>query len=145
MTTLTRRDPRRALDLFDWLEGPWSLFRPVGAHPVRVEDYVQDGRYVVRAELPGLDPETDLEVTVSHGTLTIRAERHEESRSRLHSEFRYGSFTRSLPLPAGADDDSFEAVYDNGILEVSAVISDVADGNASRTIPVRLHQHISPT
>lgn len=145
MTTLTRRDPRRALDLFEWLEAPWSVFRPVGGHPVRVEDYVQDGRYVVRAELPGLDPEKDLEVTVSDSTLIIRAERHEESHSRLHSEFRYGAFTRSLPLPAGADEESIEAVYDNGILEVTAAISEVADPNASRTIPVRLHQHISPT
>lgn len=143
MTTLTRRDPRR--ELLEWLEAPWTAFRPAGASPVRVEDYVQDGSYVVRAELPGLDPEEDLAVTVSHGMLTIRADRHEATRSRLHSEFRYGTFTRSLTLPAGVDEASIEAVYDNGILEVSAVISEDADDTASRTIPVRLHQHINPT
>ena len=143
MTTLTRRDPRR--ELFEWLEAPWTVFRPAGAPAVRVEDYVEDGSYVVRAELPGLDPDEDLEVTVSHGTLTIRAERHERNHSRLHSEFRYGTFTRSLTLPAGVDETTIQAVYDNGILEVSAVISAATDDTASRTIPVRLHQHINPT
>jgi HSP20 family protein len=82
---------------------------------------------------------------MSHGTLTIRAQRHEETRGRLHSEFRYGTFTGSLTRPAGADEASIEAVYDNGILEISAVISENADDTTSRTIPVRLHQHITPT
>lgn len=145
MTMLTRRDSRTPLDLFGWLETPWTVLRPVGGHAVRVEDYVEDGRYVVRAELPGLDPEKDLEITVSKGILTIKAERREESRSRHHSEFRYGSLTRSVALPLGADETNVEAVYDNGILEISAALNEKADDKISRTIPVRLNQHIRPT
>lgn len=145
MTMLTRRDSRGPLDLFEWLEAPWTVLRPVGGHPVRVEDYVQDGRYVVRAELPGIDPEKDLDVTVSKGILTIKAERHEESRSKHHSEFRYGSFARSLTLPAGTDEATVDALYDNGILEVSAAITDKADDKVSHTIPVRLNRHIKAT
>jgi HSP20 family protein len=81
MTMLTRRNSRRPLDLFEWLEAPWTLLRSFGGHPVRVQSYVQDGCYVVRAEPPGLDPEKDLNVKVSEGILMIKAERHEESRS----------------------------------------------------------------
>jgi HSP20 family protein len=142
---LTRRDSRTPLDLFEWLEAPWTVLRPAGGHPVRVEDYVQEGRYVVRAELPGLDPEKDLEITVSKGILTIKADRRDESRGRHHSEFRYGSFARSVPLPAGTDEAAVEAVYDNGILEISAVLDEKADDTVSRTITVRLNQHIKPT
>jgi HSP20 family protein len=145
MTMLTRRDSRTPLDLFEWLEAPCTLLRPAGGHPVRIEDYVQDGRYVVRAELPGLDPEKDIEVTVSKGILTIKAERRDESRSRHHSEFRYGSFSRSVTLPASTNEAAVEAVYDNGILELSAALHEKADDKVSRTIPVRLNQHIKPT
>jgi HSP20 family molecular chaperone IbpA len=42
-----------------------------------VEDGVKDGYYVLRAELPGVDPEKDIDVTVSGGVLTIKAEKHE--------------------------------------------------------------------
>ena len=62
--------------------------------PFRVEDYLQEGNYVLRAELPGLDPEKDVEVSVEGGTLTIQAERHEEHKEPHHCEFRYGSLTR---------------------------------------------------
>lgn len=47
-------------DVFDWLESPlaaWQTWSPFAAPAVRVEDYIQDDRYVVRADLPGLDPE----------------------------------------------------------------------------------------
>lgn len=105
MTTLTRRESRGPLDIFEWLETPWTVPRPVAGHPLRVEDYVEDGRYVVRAELPGINPDSDLEVTVSKGILTIKAERQEENHGRHHSEFRYGTFARSVTLPAGADEE----------------------------------------
>jgi HSP20 family protein len=145
VTVLTRRDSRGPLDLSEWLEVPWSLLRTAGGHPMRVEDYIQDACYVVRAELPGLDPEKDLEVTVSEGILTIKAERRGGHRRIHHSEFRYGSFTRSVTLPAGTDDTTAEAVYDNGIVEISLAMTDTAGEKATRTIPVRLHHHIKPT
>jgi|SRR5215469_8485265 len=92
-----RRHPvsARFPDVLDWLESPWSAmlpFRP--AQTFRVEDYTEDGKYVIRAELPGLDPD-DVQVTVESGMLTIRAERREETKQNRHSEFKYGSLTRS--------------------------------------------------
>jgi HSP20 family protein len=91
-------------------------------HMFRVEDYVKDDRYVVRAELPGMDPEKDVEITVEDGMLTIRAERREEHKEAHRSEFRYGSFSRSVALPDRADTEHITATYDKGILEVSVPV-----------------------
>jgi HSP20 family protein len=114
-----RRPAARFPDLLDWLDSPLPGFLPFGsAQTFRVEDYADDGKYIVRAELPGLDPETDVEVTVNSGTLTIRAERREEDKEPRRSEFRYGLLTRSVSLPAGADQGKISAKYDKGILEV---------------------------
>ena len=60
-----RQGVTRFPDLFDWLYSPWGSIRPFGSgQPVRIEDYTEHGAYVVRAELPGLDPEKDVEVKV---------------------------------------------------------------------------------
>jgi HSP20 family molecular chaperone IbpA len=92
------------------------------AQTFRVEDYTEDGTYMIRAELPGVDPEKDVDVTVESGVLTIHAERREETKQDRHSEFRYGSLTRSVSLPEGADPDKITASYDKGILKVAVPI-----------------------
>jgi HSP20 family molecular chaperone IbpA len=119
--------PARFPDLLDWLESPWSAMMPFGSNQTfRVEDYTDDGTYMIRAELPGLNPDKDVEVTVDGGTLTIRAERREESKQDRHSEFRYGSLTRSVPLPEGVDVENITAKYDKGILEVTVPVPEHA-------------------
>ena len=146
MSTLTRREYRGPFaDMVDLLEAPWTVLRPITGHPMRVEDFVEDGKYVVKAELPGVDPEKDLEVTVSDGVLTIKAERREESNGKHHSEFRYGTFSRSMTLPTGADEDHVEACYGHGILEVTVRLADKGAEKSVRKIPVMQDQHIKPT
>lgn len=146
MNTLTRRDYRGPLaDMFDWLEAPWTLLRPASGHLMRVEDFVRDGSYVIRAELPGIDPEKDVEVTVANGLLTIKAERREEVTDKHHSEFHYGTFSRSVTLPAGADEEHVTAVYGHGILEVSVGLAKGAADKTVRKIPVKQNQHIMAT
>jgi HSP20 family protein len=99
-----------------WLENPW----PLAEHnPVRIEESVKDGKYVVRAELPGFDPEKNIAVTAHEGVLTISAEREETKTENGRSEFYYGSFQRSVSLPAGADASKISATYVDGILEIS--------------------------
>ena len=78
----------------------------------------------MRAELPGVDPIEDIEVTVLDGRLTIKALRTRTTESNGLSEFSYGSFSRTVPLPAGADEDDISATYDRGILTVSVPLSD---------------------
>ena len=47
---------------------------------IRVEEKWLDGALVVRAELPGIDPNRDVSVTVVDGRLVIEAERHQEDK-----------------------------------------------------------------
>ena len=68
-------------DLFEWLESPWAAPLPfTAAQTFRVEEVARDNRYVIRAELPGLDSETDIEVTVSGRVVTIHAEGRQEDK-----------------------------------------------------------------
>jgi HSP20 family molecular chaperone IbpA len=94
------------------------------SHLVRLEDEMKEGVYEVRAELPGVDPVEDIEVTVRDGQLTIKAERTQTSESNGHSEFSYGSFSRTVSLPTGADEDEINATYDRGILTVTVPLSE---------------------
>lgn len=93
---------------------------------VCVEDEISDGKYLVRAEMRGLDPDKDVTVTVRYGVLTIKAERSERQETKGHSEFSYGSFVRSVTLPTGAEEDDIAASYDKGILTISVPVAQVA-------------------
>jgi HSP20 family molecular chaperone IbpA len=127
MSVLQRHDPRRLFpDLLDLLETPFAGWVPQASPPtaqmIRVEDYVEDGSYVVRAELPGIDPDKDVEITVTGDTLRIHAERQIESKEGHRSEFRYGSFTRSIALPRDVTAKDITASYGNGILTITMPI-----------------------
>jgi len=123
MSTLLRRDPKAIVpDLMDWFEEPFLTLRPFGGQPIKVEEYLKDDQYVIRAELAGLDPEKDVDVTLDAGYLTIHAERTDKTEGKHRSEFRYGSFSRMLALPAGADEDAVTATYRDGILTVTVAM-----------------------
>jgi HSP20 family molecular chaperone IbpA len=124
-------------DIFAWLEGPFLAPRPVAAQAMRMEEHIANGRYVVRTELPGMDPAKDMEVSVAKGILTFRAERHEEMQGQHRSEFRYGTFTRHIALPVTADANDIKATYHWGILEVSIGLHDADEDKAGRRIPVQ--------
>jgi HSP20 family molecular chaperone IbpA len=85
---------------------------------VRVEDYVEDATYVVRAEMPGIDPDKDVEVNVLDDVLTVRGERKEERQDLNRHEFHYGSFERRLRLPRGTKEEDIKASYQDGVLEL---------------------------
>ena len=87
---------------------------------------------MIRAELPGLDPETDIEVTVDSRNLTIRAERRQQDNGSYRSEFRYGSLARAVRLPAKVDAADVTARYDKGVLEVSVPVRTVVKPEGTR-------------
>jgi HSP20 family protein len=138
MTTLARRERPVFGELLDWLDTelrtlPGATTAAFG-RGFRVEDYVEDDHYVLRAELPGVDPAKDVEVLVRDGVLSVIAERREETREGRRSEFHYGTFTRSVALPANADEDDVEATYTGGILLVRIGLTGVAP--KPRRIPI---------
>ncbi len=77
---------------------------------------------VVKAEVPGIDAK-DINISVTGDVLTIKGEKkseREEKDENYHVvERSYGSFSRSLVLPAAADLDKIEAKYDKGVLTVT--------------------------
>lgn len=90
----------------------------------------------VTAELPGLD-ETDVELTVEDGALTLRGEKRAEveDKDRGYSERSYGSFERRIGLPQGIDRDKVTANFKNGVLTVLLPRTEAANENVRR-IPV---------
>jgi HSP20 family molecular chaperone IbpA len=121
-------------DLFDLFEMPLTALRPFAGQAIRIEDTVQDDKYVIRAEIPGIDPDKDLEISLTRDLLTIRAERHEETEGRHHSEFRYGSYERRLRLPENVQDKETKATYDKGILTITMPIQEAK--KATRRVTV---------
>jgi len=100
---------------------PFSRWREA-EELIRVEEFREDGTLVIRADLPGIDPDKDVELTVSHGILHIEAERREEEKREekgyVRRELRYGSLSRSLPLPEGVTEADITATYKDGVLEI---------------------------
>lgn len=139
---LMRRERFELPDLFE--VGLPEMFRRMldtepGRGWLRVEEYTEDGALVVRAELPDIDPEKDVELSVANGVLHIEATREEKSEKRdkgmYRSEFRYGSFVRNVPLPEGISDADITASYKDGILEVRAPLPE-EQGTGKRKVPI---------
>jgi HSP20 family protein len=109
---------------------------------VRVEELTEEGAYVIRAELPGIDPDRDVEITVADGVLALRAERREEKKEEksggvYRTEFRYGSFYRAVPLPTGAKEEEVAATYKDGILEVRIPVDPHQVKESARNVEVK--------
>jgi HSP20 family protein len=132
MANLARWDPfremmtlREAMDsLFEnALVGQWSNGQPGERQaadfglPLDVSE--NEDNFVIKASVPGVNPE-DIEVTVNGDVLTIRGEmkqEQEKNNERYHMrERRFGTFARSVSLPAAVKADQVEAEYHNGVL-----------------------------
>ena len=104
------REPFGEMDWPQWAGGKWSP---------AVELAEDEKELTVRAELPGIDPK-DLDVSVVDNHLVLSGEKKESSETKekgvYHSETRYGSFRRTLPLPEGVDTEHVDAQYSNGVL-----------------------------
>jgi len=87
----------------------------------RVDLKEESGRFVIYADLPGIDPK-DIEVQMDKGILSIKGERTSESTTETERfsrvERRYGSFHRRFALPDSADPEGITASGRNGVLEI---------------------------
>ena len=108
-----------------------------------IEVTERDGKYNVRAELPGLSPD-DVRVEVVNDALVIQGERkveHEEKDGGVQrTERQYGLFYRSIPLPEGADLDHANAKFQNGMLEVTIPVPQQKENRR----PIRIEGQTKP-
>lgn len=86
-----------------------------------VDMYDNKEEIVVKAEVPGIDKE-NIKISVSDNTLTIKGEMKKEEETKeedyFYSERSYGSFMRSLNLPAKVVENKIKAEIKDGILEI---------------------------
>ena len=106
---------------FDWRWPDLAGLHRLEKRLPRVDVIDRDDEVLVRAEIPGV-PKDDLEVTLSHNLLTIKAETHEEKEERgqfFRSEIRRGSFTRTVHLPEEVMGEAAKAHFEDGMLEIT--------------------------
>ena len=104
MPSVERHSSSPVADMLDWLEsGPALGLRGFGLAPyVRIEDYMDDGTYVLRAEMPGIDPDKDVSLDIEGDVLTISGERHEEQKDKNRHELHYGASPAASRCPAAS-------------------------------------------
>jgi HSP20 family protein len=124
-------------DTSDWPGSPLSTLHQLAQHvlSIPVEQYPAGASYVIRFEIPGVDPARDLTVSVQTGTLTVQAEHRRTGLKDEQSEFQYGSSARCIALPLGADISDVDATCHNGILTVRVGMRSEHELDA-RQIPV---------
>ena len=92
-----------------------------------LEVFVQDGRFIVRADLPGMKRE-DVKVNVQENMLTIEGERKVEDEAKKDGFHRtervYGTFFRNVGLPEGVKLDKIDATFKDGVLEIKMPIEE---------------------
>jgi HSP20 family protein len=115
----------RVLDDFldEFSAGAKPIFRPDGEFSPRIDLRDSGKQIFVTAEIPGID-EKDMHVSLDdENHLTIRGEKKMEKEGgdsdRWYVERSYGSFCRTMRLPASVQPDKCEAVYKNGLLKVT--------------------------
>lgn len=115
-------DMRRLFDLPTW-------FAPF--ETMRMEEEMTDDAFVVRAEMPGIDPDKDADIWIADGVLHIKVERTMEEKDdrngMFRTEFGYGSYHRAVTLPKGTGVDDITATYKDGVLEVTAPMKKAVD------------------
>jgi HSP20 family protein len=86
-----------------------------------IDIYEEKNDVVVKAELPGIKKE-DIDITLDADTITIAGEKKTEHKTEKKNIYRYessyGSFCRTMPLPAEVQGDKVKAAFKDGILEI---------------------------
>ena len=114
---------RQLNHLFDDVVTPskWNDFPSLAKVPAAELTDKEDALHL-KLEVPGMEAE-DLDIQVTADSVSISGERKEESKSEekgvTRSEFRYGSFSRVIPLPARIENSNVTAEYKDGILNLT--------------------------
>jgi HSP20 family protein len=106
----------------------------------RMETYRKDHEYVVRVDLPGINPK-DVQVQAEGNLLTITGERKVHEEGPAYRETFYGDFERQIALPQGVEADKISAHYEHGVLEIRVPLPAQFVG---RQIPIQIEQTEKP-
>ena len=103
-------------EFFGPLSASKSMYFP------KVEFSEDKTNYIAKFDLPGLAKD-QIKVDLHENTLTVSGERREEKKEitdkKSYSEVSYGSFTRTITLPAPVNAEKVAATFENGVLSVS--------------------------
>jgi len=102
----------------------------------RVETYRKDSDYVVRVDLPGVDPK-DVHVEAEGNLLSITGERKGKEKGPEYRGTFYGKFERRIALPQGVETGKISAHYEHGVLEIRVPLPAQLAG---RKIPIQIEQ-----
>jgi HSP20 family protein len=126
-------------------DDPWTFRWPArqledsAVWSPRVDVLEKDNRLITRIDLPGVKME-DVSVEVADGQLRLSGERRceteEKDKNVYRAEREYGSFCRTVPLPAGVKPEDVKASFANGVLEVSVPLPAAAEATG-RKIPIQ--------
>jgi HSP20 family protein len=139
---LTRWNPSQ--ELYSWHRDIDDLFgRFFGGSEAsltgwmpRIETYREDNEYVVRLDLPGVDPK-DVQIHAEGNVLSISGERKTEEKVQDYQETAYGKFERTVTLPQGVETDKISARCEHGVLEIRVPVPTQLAG---RKIPIQIDQ-----
>jgi HSP20 family protein len=96
----------------EWVPGTWTP---------ALDCYSQEGNWIVRTELPGVDPK-EIHISVMGDQLYLRGERKAPERLKkeecLFQECYYGPFERTITLPHSIPEDKIKASYEQGVLYI---------------------------
>lgn len=128
LAELRSRFDRMFADLTEGGHGAWTPAIDV----VRREDEL-----CIRAEIPGIKPD-EVEIEVSGDLLTISGQHEEEHETKdeqyVRRERRFGSFSRSIALPAGVDASAISARSHHGVLEITVPLPTAAEHTSVRIV-----------
>lgn len=103
-----------------------------------VEVLERPNQLVIRADLPGLTKE-DVKVGILDNVLTLEGERKQETEEKKEGYFRserhYGAFYRGIPLPENVKADQVQAVFKNGVLEVTLPL--IKEEKKAKTVEIK--------
>lgn len=140
--TLTHWNPFREMDdVFNNFH-TGMLTRPSGSlsdwSPLADITETEDA-FHVKAELPGVKKE-DVNVSLSHGVLTLRGERKTEEESKDEKQHRierfHGTFVRHFDMPDNIDQSNITADYIDGVLDLNIPKT---DKKLPETLKVDIH------
>lgn len=117
-----QREMNSLLEGFFGGEGRAEPFRGSGAWRPAIDVSETDDAVNIQAELPGLTA-NEVEVSLAGELLTIKGEKREKKEEQTRSYHRversYGSFERTVRLPAAVKADQVEATFKNGLLHIA--------------------------